>query len=196
MTLHILSTTSPGKQPRKSLMSEPNSAADRVDRSPRGSKFFLCRSYYWVNQQLQRSCSNRSKSFMFLKLLIHDVTLHWWNICFLLYNRLDSLGEPSTRASFTSWWCESAVTNESGPVDRRPLHGTIYPQLNLWANALGLPGCSLPFCNGWHPPGLQLSNLTVLPCQKLKLLTEKAPPSTHNKASFWWVPEVNTLPSH
>lgn len=152
MALHILSTTSAGKQPRKSLTSEPNSAAHRVDRLLRGSTFFLCRSYYRANQQLQRSFSNRSKSFMFLKLLRHNVTLHWLNICFSLYNRLDSLGEPSTHTSFTSWWWESPVTNESGPVDRHPLRGTLCPQLTLWANAF--LGCSLPFCSGWHLAGL------------------------------------------
>lgn len=149
MTLHILSTTSPGKQPRKSFMSEPNSAADRVDGSLWGSKFFICRSYYRANQQLQRSSSNHSKSFMFLKLLMHNVTLHWLNICFLLDNRLDSLGEPRTQADGGS----RLQGMSQGPVDLHPLHATVlssaYP-----VSKLGFPGCSLHFCNGWHPVGL------------------------------------------
>lgn len=164
--LWYLSTTSPGKQPRKSLMSEPNSAADRVDRS--GSKFFLCRSYYRANQRLQRSFSNHSKSFMFLKLLIHNVTLHWLNICFSLYNRLVTVVEPSTHTSFTSWWWEPPVRNKSGPVDRRPLRGAVHPQLPRWANALGVPGCSLPsLTTGIRQActAVDLSNLTFIPCQ-------------------------------
>lgn len=122
MTIHILSTTSPGKGPRKSSMSEPKSAADRLDGSLWGSKFSLCRSYYRANQQLQRSFSNRSKSFLFPKLLMHNVTLHWLNICFSLDNRLDSLAHGGGRLE------------ESGPVDPHPLRATVYPQPTLWAN--------------------------------------------------------------
>lgn len=147
MTLHILSTSSPGKQPRKSFTSEPNSAADRVDGWL--SKFFLCRSHYRANQQLQRSFSNHSKSFMFLKLLRLNVTLHWLNICFLLENRLDSLGEPNTHADDGShqwamsqgqWLAISSVVQSVLSQQR--------------AKALAFPRCSLPFCNSWHRAGL------------------------------------------
>lgn len=130
MTLHILSTTSPGKQPRKSFMSEPNSAADRVDGSLWGSKFFLCRSYYRANQQLQRSSSNHSKSFMFLNLLTHNVTLHWLNICFLLDNRLDPLGEPRTQADGGS----RLQGMSQGKWIGIPSMLQSYPQPTLWAN--------------------------------------------------------------
>lgn len=136
MTLHILTTTSP----------KLNSAADTVDGSLRGSKFFLCRSYYSANQQLQRSFSNHSKSLMSLKALNAQCDSTLIKYVALVNNRLDSLGEPRTHTSFTSWWWESpsAVKHESGPVDPCPLCGAVLPRFTLWTNTLGFPGGHIP----------------------------------------------------
>lgn len=112
------------------------------------------------NQQLQRSFSNHSKSLMFLKPLNTQCESTLIKYLFLVNNRLDSVGEPSTQASFTRWQRESptGVKYESGPVDPRPLCGAGFPQFTLWTNALGFPGGSVPIrfeeTAGHHGPAL------------------------------------------
>lgn len=152
MTLHILTTTSP----------KLNSAADTVDGSLRGSKFFLCRSYYSANQQLQRSSSNHSKSLMSLKALNAQCDSTLIKYVALVNNRLDSLGEPRTHTSFTSGWWESpsAVKHESGPVDPCPLCGAVLPRFTLRTNTLGFPGGSHPI--RFYHTAMSSSSLALL----------------------------------
>lgn len=112
------------------------------------------------NQQLQRSFSNHSKPLVFLKPLNTQCDSTLIKYLFLVNNSLGSMGEPSTRASFTSWRRESptGVKYESGPVDPRPLCGAGFPQSTLWTNALGFPGGSVPIgfeeTAGHHGPAL------------------------------------------